>query len=318
MLAEVQHQTRGTRLLRKFVDGALESPLLLLGPEGIGRRFSVEQAAQELFCEGTKQAGCPCSSCYMISRGNHPDVITLAPVGEKVIGINDVREILSEARSYPAAASLRCFILDGADRLSIAAANALLKTLEDPPARSRFFLLAEDRDRVLPTIRSRCGVVRYGLLPEAFVVSVVSVHATDDAKALVYARMGEGSVGRAIRYLGGGKLALRDQCLQVLHYAVERDLPAFFSAVDAMDSDLPLTLKLLSQLLHDVLIVRLDPMRAVHTDRLEDLQGLGQEAGLEVWATLAGKVQVLHNLRRVTSINLPFHLKTALVETFAS
>jgi DNA polymerase-3 subunit delta' len=313
MLTEIQHQTEGVKFLKRFVEGRLVSPLLLIGPSGVGRRFSVLKAAQEAFCTETREPECPCSSCYTINKGIHPDVITL-PATEKDIGIDDIRQVINEAKSYPSVSNVRCFVIDGADRFTIPAANAFLKTLEEPPARSRFFLIAEDIDRVLPTIRSRCGLVRYLPLPEAFVLSIVQRY-EESAKALVYTRMGEGSVGDAIRYWGAGRLTLRDQILNVLQLALKKDLPLLFSAVDTLDRDLLLALKFLEQILHDVLIVRVDTTKAIHADRLDALKELGKKVTPRIWSGLARKIKDLQVRHRTTRLNLPFHFKTILVET---
>jgi DNA polymerase-3 subunit delta' len=314
MLSQVQHQTEATRFLQQFVEGRLVSPVLLLGPEGVGRRFSVIHAIQEVFCQGTKEPGCACASCYQVLRGIHRDVVVLQAV-ESDIGINEVRGLIAAAQNYPTEADIRCFIIDGADRFTQPAANAFLKTLEEPPAHARFFLIAESAEYVLPTIRSRCGSIRYHPLPEAFVLSVLHQH-EEDAKALVYARMGEGSVGLAVGYWGSGRLALRDQVLRVLQLAVERDLPALFSLVDAMDENLVLALKLLEQALHDVLIVRVDPKRVVNVDCVDVLTTMAKKSSVKVWSQLARKVRALQSQYRTTRLHLPFHFKTILIESF--
>lgn len=316
MLTAVQHQTEAVKYLRSFVEGKLVSPLLLVGPDGVGRRFSIQQAVQEAFCTGTREEGCGCASCYAITGGSHPDYMVLSPDGDKDIGVDDVRSISNEAKNFPHAADMRCFVIDGADRITSAAANAFLKTLEEPPQRSRFFLIAEEPERVLPTIRSRCGVVRYAPLPDTFILSMVQRYEPDAAKALVYTRMGEGSAGSAVRYWGSGKITLRDQVLRVLHLSVAKDLPGLFSAVDAMGKDLPLALKFLEQLVHDVLIVRVYPMRVIHSDRLDDITKMGQEADLGVWSRLSKKLTVLQVRSRTVRLNLAFQVKTNLVETF--
>ena len=317
MLTAVQHQNEGTKFLRRFVDGQLASPLLLVGPEGVGKSFSVRQAAREAFCEGTKQEDCNCPSCRDVLKGSHPD-LEIIRAGEKDIGIDEVRDLIKKSRVVPCVADLKCFVIDGADRFTVAAANAFLKTLEDPPANSHFFLIAEDRTRVLPTLRSRCGLVRYGYLPEDFILSVVQRYdqdSEDPTKALVYTRMGEGSVGCAVHYWGSGKIGLRDHVLRSLQLGVRRDIPGVFSAVDSL-GDLELTMKILGQLIHDLLMARVDPMRAIHLDRIDEIQELGASHPVGVWVSLASKIEQLKYRNRSTRLNLAFHLKTLLVESF--
>lgn len=315
MLAEVQHQTEGVKFLRRFVEGHLVSPVLLIGPEGVGRRFSVLQAVREAFCTGSKQMDCTCYSCFVLSQGTHPD-FKLLNATTSDIGIDAIREVIEHAKDYPSSAPMRCFVIDGADRFTGPAANAFLKTLEEPPSRSRFFLLAETYDSVLPTIRSRCGRINYNRLPEAFLLSVLHQHEADDGKALVYSRMGEGSVGSAVRYLGSGKINLRDQVLQILQQTLDGDLPSLFASVNTMEQDLVLALKFLEQLLHDILLVRVDPMHIINIDRQTELLNMGNRATLKVWVNLANRVRALQSQYRTTRLHLPFHLKTILVESF--
>jgi DNA polymerase-3 subunit delta' len=315
MLKEVQHQAEGTALLRKVVEGSQVSPLLLLGPEGTGRKFSVLCAMREKFCVGTKDVTCACASCYQIRNGRHPDVM-LVDASQKEIGIDAVREVIEEARQFPSAADIRCVVIDGVDHFTLPAANAFLKTLEEPPASTRFFLLAEDQGKVLPTIKSRCGVVRYHLLPEEFVKSVVSKHERDEDKALVYSRMGEGSAGRALHYCKYGKLSTRDQSFRILQMALEKDLLGAFTSINAMEKELKLGLTFLTQLLHDVLIVQLDPMRVINVDLSKDLALLSNRAPIRTWISLSRRLDALRVQARATTLNLGFQTKTILAETF--
>lgn len=213
MLSNVQGQDEGVRFLRRVVDGALSDPLLLVGTEGVGRRYSVHEAAKEAFCGGEED---DCFHCVQIDRGAHPDFVEIRPQDGKEIGVDAIRSVVNQAYSFPVTAKLRFFLIDGVDRMTPAAANALLKTLEEPPRMGRFFLLAEESSRVLATIRSRCGLVRYRPLAEDFVVASLARFEKDGTKALVYARLAEGSLGRAVQLRGSGRLTLRDQVLSIL------------------------------------------------------------------------------------------------------
>jgi DNA polymerase-3 subunit delta' len=297
------------------IDGSAVSPLLLLGPEGVGRKFSVLNAAREMFCTGDRTVDCQCAGCYQVKKGVHPDLYLMDGT-LKDIGIDEVKELIEESRLYPSAASVRCMIIDGADRFTRSAANAFLKTLEEPPKTVRFFLLAEDRSKILPTIRSRCGMVRYGLLPPEFVSSIVQQHTDDEDKALVYARMGEGSVGRSLRYCKYGKLATRDQVLRFMRMMLNKDLLGAFSVIDSLERELELGLLFMGQILHDVLIVQLDPMRVINTDISSDLQEMVTRAPTHAWLSLSRKLGSLQHQYRFTSLNLGFQVKTILAETF--
>jgi len=314
MLEEVRHQESATRFLRRVVSGALVSPLLLIGPAGVGKRYSLLCMMREVLCTGSRAPTCPCAGCYQVQRNLHSDVHIITAT--KYIEVKQIREMIVEAGNCPSASGFSAFIIDGADRFTIEAADALLKTLEEPPSTSRFFLLAEDLSRVPATIRSRCGVVVYRPLPAALVLSIVQRAEDDAAKALVYSRMGEGSAGRAVDYCSAGKLSLRDQVVKVLQASVERDLPGVFSLVDAMKNDLETATAFMEQVVRDVLIAPLDPMRVINVDVLEALQNLRAKVPNTGWARLATKVAALRQNARKPGLNVGFQLKAMLAESF--
>lgn len=316
MLAEVTGQDEGVRFLRRVVSGEYTSPLLIVGDEGVGRRFATLQVAKEIFCVGEKVAECKCFACRQIDEGVHSDLVHVSPLDDKEIGVDQIRSVVDDADAYPSMAAVKIFLIDGVDRMTPAASNALLKTLEEPPATSRFFLLAEDANRVIPTIRSRCGRVRFRRLPESFIVSRVQQFESDGTKALVYGRMAEGSVGRAIRFWGSGKLGLRDRVISLLSAGVNGDLPSIFSIVAGLDKELPLSLRFLDQLLHDLLMLRHEPARMIHMDVVESLKTVREKLSDSVWAKLSAGLKVLNARSRASRINLPFHVQALFVDAF--
>jgi DNA polymerase-3 subunit delta' len=132
--------------------------LVLVGPDGLGRELAATEAAALLTCPGTRPRGCGCSSCGRVRRGTHPDVTLVLPQGPgQMIRIEQVREVVEAVSGRPFEAPRRVWIVDGVEvgRLGVEAANAFLKTLEEPPEHAVFLLLAANPDSVLPTIRSR-------------------------------------------------------------------------------------------------------------------------------------------------------------------
>lgn len=315
MLDEVREQPEGVRFLRRVIERKFISPLLLVGDEGVGRRFSVIQATKEMFCSGTKAPGCPCSDCLQIDHGSHPDLLVLLPDNGE-IKVGPVRDAVVAAGSFPMLAPLKVIVIDGADKMNAASANALLKTLEEPPRTVQFFLLAESAAKVIPTIRSRCGLVRYRPLPGPFVQSILQRSDDDFKKALVIARLSEGSVGRAVQYLGAGRLAFRDKVFGFLRLALEKNVPGLFSSIDSVEKELPLALRFLEQLAHDVIMVRTLPDHVLNDDLREDLVKLRDRTpSEEVWHKLLEGVRELREKIR-SRIFLPFHIKNLFAQTF--
>lgn len=312
MLSDVLHQPTAVKYLRKVVEEKITSPLLLVGQEGVGRKFSVNAVVRELFCE-EKRPSCDCTSCTQVLRGIHPDVMIVAGVDGKDIGIDAIRAVIEASNDYPSQAPVRVFLIDGADRLTVPAANALLKVLEEPPSTVRFFLLAETVKNVIPTIRSRCCVIAYQNLPEDFILAKLRDFETNPTKALTYARMAEGSVGKAIRYWGSGVLSHRDKVLSLFQVALEKDIARLFSVVDESSKDLPLFLTIAQQVIHDVLLSNA-PERMIHQDSIQAITQMRGKASRETWVSFHDAVKRILNTS--APIQLPLHVKNAFLQSF--
>lgn len=126
---------------------------LITGPPGSGRSTAAMAFAAAIQCDA---GGCAeCQSCKLVLSRNHPDVLLLAPSGLS-IGVDETRDLIGKAYLEPAIGKWQIFIIEDADRLTVPAANSLLKVLEEPPSRTFFVLCAPAAEDVLPTIKSRC------------------------------------------------------------------------------------------------------------------------------------------------------------------
>lgn len=300
MLSEVRGQAEGTRFLQRVVDGDLKAPLLLVGPAGTGRRFSVLQAAKQSFGP----------SAIMIDAGTHPDLWQVEPEPGKDLKVDAVRDLLDRAASWPTLARDRYIVIDGADRMTAGADNALLKTLEEPPPSTRFFLLAEHRQDVLPTIRSRCGLVRYNRLSESLIFGKLSEHESNETLALTCTRLADGSLGRALKIYHGSRIALRDRMMAIFRAAAHRDLVDAFHGIDAAGDDLREGLGFLDHLVKDTFLVEHDPAAVANLDLVSDLRGLRHKLGLMKLAQVRAGLRALGTLPKPALIS--FHLKAAL------
>jgi hypothetical protein len=138
---------------------ALPHAMLIVGPAGLGREAVAVETAAWLTCPQESPGGCTCPSCERVRRGIHPDVERVAAQERsRQIRIPQIRQIVAAAPGRPYEAPRRVWILDGVEvgQLGPEAANAFLKTLEEPPAHVVFILLAANPTAVLPTILSRC------------------------------------------------------------------------------------------------------------------------------------------------------------------
>lgn len=150
------------QLRRSAASGRSSHAYLFLGGAGAGKRLIANTFAKALQCEGEKRPCDSCKSCHAFNHGNHPDVIYFQPVKNgKTYTIEDVREQLLETVDLkPFQYEKKIYIIEKADTLNIQSQNALLKTLEEPPAHAVFLLLAERAEAFLPTILSRVVVMK--------------------------------------------------------------------------------------------------------------------------------------------------------------
>ncbi len=166
--ALVRGQDRALGVLRAaLANRRLHHALLFTGPGGVGKRTTALALASALNCETSPGVGCgTCATCTRIADGIHPDVITLQREGAaQIVPIETVRaQVIAAVGLPPHEARERVFLIDEATALQPAAANSLLKTLEEPPARTRFVLMTVAPDQLLPTIRSRCQRVAFSAL----------------------------------------------------------------------------------------------------------------------------------------------------------
>lgn len=132
---------------------------LVEGPKGIGKTSFALAAACTMFCRGANKPCLACPSCRKVLEGRHPDVHIIKPE-KNLLKVDQVRDVLSTIYETPYEGGAKVYILCDFHLANEQAQNALLKTLEEPPASVVFFLLAENAQMLLPTVRSRCRQIR--------------------------------------------------------------------------------------------------------------------------------------------------------------
>jgi len=190
-------------LMRLLHRPAPPHAMLIVGVEGLGKRTLAHALAAAWLCPNrTPEGHCnACTSCRRWSEeGLHPDLRVLRPDPDQ-IKIDAVRETRSWMGFAPTVAPFRFIILEEAHKLNPAAANALLKTLEEPPDRYAFLLTATATELLIPTIRSRCRIVRLAPLPiDQLAVRLQARFGWEPERAQRLAELAEGAPGRAIRW----------------------------------------------------------------------------------------------------------------------
>ena len=203
-------------LKRMLVSDRLPGAMLFTGEEGIGKKLFALEIARALNCRTPKdhEACGVCSSCVRIRKLNyptrddadewtqiiwtdHPDVgLVVAP--KRVLRVEQMRQIEKEANFRPFEGKARVFLIDEADKLNDASANALLKVLEEPPRTSHLILITARPAMLLPTILSRCQMIRFSPLTPAEIEGHLVKTDLDAKTARLRARAAGGSMGRAL------------------------------------------------------------------------------------------------------------------------
>lgn len=180
---------------------------LFHGPAGSGKRSVARAFAAALLSDG---AADPAGVRARVEHGTHPDLTWVVPSGAHEMLVGDVEEaVVAAAAMTPFEASRRLFVLEQADALIEQAANKLLKTLEEPAPFVHLVLLTDRLSEVLPTIRSRCQLVRFDALPPAALAERIGRHGVPPEQAAACARLALGDGERALELALGDGPALR-------------------------------------------------------------------------------------------------------------
>ena len=221
-MALIGHESARDALAAAMASGALHHAWLIAGPEGVGKGAFARIAAARMLAEGSEpQKLSPgwevpetTQTAHLIAAGAHPDYRELVRLPKdaakpdealaRSITIAQVRSLQPLFATKPSLSSRRVVVIDSIDDLERGGANALLKNLEEPPAGTIFLLVSHAAGQLLPTIRSRCRLLRFEPLPSEQVAAILRTELPDASASEVEAlvRAGEGSPGRALGFAG--------------------------------------------------------------------------------------------------------------------
>ncbi len=234
MLDRVPGQERAISFLRQAA-ARPHHAYLLAGPEGGGKQLGARAFAAALLC---KRGGCgECRDCRLALEDKHPNEVVVEPEGRD-IHVDTVRsEIWHPAYRTAPEPGRKVFVIREADRLNPAAADVLLKVLEEPPAEAILMLLSARPDELPETVLSRCHVVSFLPLSEGFVVETLVGEGADASRAALAARLSGGNLGRARRMATDEDgLAFRDVAREALELSAMGPAHALEAADRVLDA----------------------------------------------------------------------------------
>jgi DNA polymerase-3 subunit delta' len=242
-------------------DSGMTHAWLFTGPPGSGRSNAARAFAAALLCS---EGGCgTCKNCRLTLAGSHPDVTRVATT-QLSIGVDEVRDLVRRAAMTPSIGRWQFLIVEDADRLTDRGADALLKSLEEPPARTIWLLCAPTAEDIVATVRSRCRAMVLRTPPTAAVAAhLMAKYDVDEALASFAARASQGHIGRA-RALATDE-GTRERRREIL------GVPARLTSLGAC---MAMAAHLIELSLRDAQ-PRIDQLNAIERRQLEESLGMG-------------------------------------------
>jgi DNA polymerase-3 subunit delta' len=293
---------------RLIAAGRVPNSLLFAGPEGIGKKqFALEFARSTVCREPHDGEACgECAACQRVGTftlpgadakgeeydrvffGEHLDVGLVVPFN-RTLRVGSIRALEVEANYRPYEAGSRIFIIDDAHKMNDAASNALLKTLEEPPATSHIFLVTSKPDALLPTIRSRVQTLRFGPVDARDIEHfLLKTHEYSQEDARMVAALSNGSVGHAASVEVDEFRQNRDEAIEILNSAIAThdiaDILRRSEKVGAKSTpDFEAFFDLLQNLIHQLWSIRIGKIPINTPDEVQDLAAKAETDQLSSW-----------------------------------
>ena len=280
--------------------GKVSHAYILNGQRGSGKKMLAKLFAMTLQCESGKSEACgECRSCIQANNGNQPDIITVKHEKPASISVEDIRTQLNgDIMIKPYSSPYKVYIIPEADLMTVQAQNAILKTIEEPPEYAVIFLLTENADSLLPTIRSRCVMLKLRNIKDKLVKKYLMEQLqVPDYKADLCAAFAQGNIGRAIMLAKSEHFnEIKEEAIQLLKYIDEMELSEIVGAIKEINKyKLEVTdyLDIITIWYRDVLLYKAtkDVGGLVFGDQLKFIKGKASKSSYEGIETILEAIE---------------------------
>jgi DNA polymerase-3 subunit delta' len=219
----IGHKQEITHLQQAIDSGKVSHAYIFSGDKGTGKNHLAEAFAQTLQCTSDGERPCGvCHSCHQAESGNHPDIIHVTHEKPASIGVEDVREqLVGDVQIRPYNGKYKIYIIPDAEKMTVQAQNAILKTIEEPPSYAVILLLTTNSETLLDTIRSRCVTLNLKPVPDELVkLYLMEVIQVPDYEADICVAFAQGNVGKAVRLASSEDFAaIKDSAMYLIKNA---------------------------------------------------------------------------------------------------
>lgn len=236
---------------------------IIVGPEGSGKKTIAYSFAKALQCENSPDSAChKCESCIQLETKNNPDVKKLYQEKETSISVKEIRsQINNDILIKPYSYKHKIYIIEDADKMTPGAQNALLKTLEEPPSYAVIFLLVNNVDHLLSTIKSRCISINTRAISKQSIKEYLMKYTQlPDYKAKLCADFSNGLLGIALKLVKSDEfIQMKDNCIKILTRIKEFeivDIIEYLKTVNEYKNKINDYLDLIIMWYRDVLLVK--------------------------------------------------------------
>lgn len=299
------HECQKEILRRALANGKIAHAYLFSGPDGIGKRLMAMALARAIVC--LEQRGCGhCRACRKIDHQNHPDLHILEPDGNS-IKIEQVRILQRDLNLKPLEAPRKICMIEQADAMTVGAANALLKTLEEPRGDTLIILLSAQPNRLLETIRSRCQPLPFTRHPNSRIQAELEKQlGIESTESHILAALSEGSFKKAFGKDRDLYLVQRRELLKTLTGLSAGSILPILDFAEQLAADkavLPDILEIFQAFYRDVLMT-LQGRSDEELVNLDLKEKIHRVSGRENVATILDKLEALIEIRRQLDRNV--------------